>query len=87
MDSGPKGDALIEMKILVTIQEEGYAPYTMSINNEGFDKDYPYATHLHRPGSAGLGADFESTATAGEWVGQWVKEYMEKTEEEDKLKK
>lgn len=84
-----KGDALIEMtmKIKVTIQQEGYAPYEFHVDKEGHDKDYPYQTFLRRPGHAGLSSDFESPETAGAWCGQWVKDYIEMIEEESKLRK
>ncbi len=67
------------MKIAITIQQEGMAPYEIHIDKEGHDKEFPYQTFLRRPGSAGLSTDFESPDAVANWAGMWIKEYIERT--------
>ncbi len=70
------------MKISIVIQEEGFMPYEFHIDKEGHDEDYPYQTFLRRPGHAGSSLDFDTPTNVGQWVGQYVKDYMEFVEDE-----
>ena len=72
------------MKIKVTIQEEGMTPYEFHIDKESHSDEYPYQTFFRRPAHPGASQDFDTPANIGTWIGQWIKDYIERVEEEEK---
>lgn len=66
------------MRTTITIQEEGYTPYIITISDEVGDKEFPYEVHLSRAGHAGEGAEFkeDELKEISEWIAKWIEDYL-----------
>ena len=63
------------MRTIITIQEEGFVPYVVTIKDSQ-DEEYPIEGHLSRQGRAGEGAEFKDAQEAATWVAKWIEDYL-----------